>query len=281
MKTRDYGLFLPAESMYDPEERRSAESGLATQKAAYESQMDSFYTELAAKLGMFEKELGFEKEKWGDTVGLEEKRLSLDELLGMRGLDIDEAYKTGALGVEREGLALQELLGMRGLDIDEAHKAESLTVEREGLALQELLGMRGLDIDESHKAESLTVERESLALQELLGMRGLDIDEAHKTGALDVERESLALQELLGMRELDLREDELGFSAISELLPYAWAEKQQYEQDLKNYKTLESNILHGYGGRGVTPGNLQYLRSQSPGFGPNYDLDAIFDEYLR
>jgi len=225
MRVRDYGLFLPAEAMYDPKQRQRAEGELASQKATYESQMDSFYTELAAKLGMFEKQLGFEKEKWGDTVGLEEKKLSLEELLGMRGLDIEEGYKTGVLEVEREGLDLQKLLGVRELDIEEQ-----------------------------------------------LGTRELDL-----------QGEGLDLQRLLGTRELDLKEQELDLQSFSELLPYAWADQKQYEQDMLSYNKLYSNVMHSHHGLGAgSLANLNYLRSQRPDApGSGIDLDALYQQYLR
>lgn len=79
MATRDYGLFMQAESLYEPGEREQAESSLATQKGKYESEMDKYYTGLAAELGMFEKELGWKKEKFGQEFGLEEEKFGWEK----------------------------------------------------------------------------------------------------------------------------------------------------------------------------------------------------------
>ena len=97
MPTRDYGLFLPAQSKYKPRNYSESMTALAQQKASYESEMDQFYTKLGASLGMFEKELQEDKRQFDETLGYKEDTLAeegrqfdVTAELEERNLDIDE-----------------------------------------------------------------------------------------------------------------------------------------------------------------------------------------------
>lgn len=116
MNQRDYGLFLPTETAYSPEDYERAVGGLAEQQATYESQMDQFYTDLGAKLGMFAEELGWEKEKFGKEFGFEESKWK--DLFGLEEdkLGFEEGKWKDTFGLEQEKLALEEDKWGKGLD---------------------------------------------------------------------------------------------------------------------------------------------------------------------
>lgn len=111
MPDREFGMFTPTEAAYTkPGAYGVATKAEATKRGAYLGSLEQYYSELEERKTEFGKGLAWEKEKWGEEVGLRETEMEMMEdwyakqyELGGRGYETQLAIARIGARVTGEG----------------------------------------------------------------------------------------------------------------------------------------------------------------------------------
>ena len=97
MPDREFGMFTPTEAAYTkPGAYGVATKAEATKRGAYLGNLEQYYSELEERKSEFGKGLAWEKEKWGEEVGLRETEMEMMENW------YEKQYELGGRGLETQ-----------------------------------------------------------------------------------------------------------------------------------------------------------------------------------
>lgn len=109
MPDREFGMFTPTEAAYTKPGAYGVATGAeATKRGAYLGSLERYYSELEERKSEFEKGLGWQKERWGEEVGLRKSQMEMMEdwyekqyELGMKGFETQ--LTTARIGARATG----------------------------------------------------------------------------------------------------------------------------------------------------------------------------------
>jgi hypothetical protein len=105
----DLEAFRPSESAYSqPGEYEATQRNVALEKASYLSSMDQYYADLEERQREFDLTLSFEKEKWGDQMGLAWQQQEFEEGAWAQEFAESQEQFDVMAALQEEELELQE-----------------------------------------------------------------------------------------------------------------------------------------------------------------------------
>lgn len=239
-QSRDYGLFLPAQSKYDPEEYEAAMGQAASQQASYESQMDQYYTGLAAQLGMFNEELEFKRDVHENEFGLAERKW--DE-----GLEFEKSKWEDEFGLQED---------IFGFEKEKWADEFSLQEDIFGFEKEKFGKEFGLQED------IFGFEKERFGKEFGLKEDAFEFDQT-KWG-----------------EQMDFQQQELDQAAMLEILPYAYAEDQQYQAELKKWEDIDRKFGSGVAASYNWTAHQNHLRNKPKAPSNSFNADDLYSKYL-
>lgn len=193
-----------------------------------------------------------------NALGAENERawaqMGLSERLTMTGYDVEKYKADQGAQLQRERNALDEMLGLKDINMRELIEANNFSIEQTKISLQKWMVEGGWQQDEANRA----LERWGQLLQAEVQNKRTDVDMINAMGKLtrdqwekEISQADLELKRYLGQQEYDLRKQELGQDWNKFLQQQAttrWMASNQWQVDKWIAQTQANAQGGGWGG---------------------------------